>query len=134
MGMEGIAAGAVPIDPSLLHRGQVVADLVYHPLITPLLEAARAQGAQIVGGLGMLVHQAALAVERWTGQVAPVEAMWTAVHERPPPPADSRGPAGGGGSVMIRSDRRAAGVTRRSEPNEPLSDDQRQNGDCGVSL
>ena len=50
----------------------VVADLVYHPLETPLLAAARAAGAHVVDGLGMLVHQAALQVERWSGQPAPV--------------------------------------------------------------
>ena len=37
------------------------------------------RGVDTVGGLGMLVHQAALAIERWTGQPAPVEAMWAAV-------------------------------------------------------
>jgi shikimate dehydrogenase len=50
-------------------------DLVYHPLETPLLAAAREVGARPVGGLGMLVHQAALAFEAWTGVPAPVEAM-----------------------------------------------------------
>ena len=86
VGMEGVGpdAPSMPIDPSSLHRGQVVADLVYHPLVTPLMAAARAQGADTVGGLGMLVHQAALAIERWTGQAAPVEAMWAAVRERAP--------------------------------------------------
>jgi len=80
VGMDGVDVGptSVPFDPLLLHRGQVVADLVYHPMVTPLLAAARAQGADTVGGLGMLVHQAALAIERWTGRRAPVEAMWAA--------------------------------------------------------
>jgi shikimate dehydrogenase len=59
--------------------GPVYADLVYHPLETPLLRAARAIGAPTVDGLGMLVHQAALQVERWTGQEAPVAAMRAAV-------------------------------------------------------
>jgi len=67
-----------PFDPAHLHGGQLVADLVYHPAVTPLLAAAAARGAQTFGGLGMLVHQAALAIERWTGQAAPVEAMWAA--------------------------------------------------------
>jgi shikimate dehydrogenase len=52
-----------------------VADLVYHPLETPLLRAAAGRGAATVGGLGMLVHQAALAFERWTGLPAPLDAM-----------------------------------------------------------
>jgi shikimate dehydrogenase len=65
----------VPFDPGLLRPGQVVADLVYHPLETPLLRAAAARGAHAVDGLGMLVHQAALQVEGWTGGEAPLEVM-----------------------------------------------------------
>jgi shikimate dehydrogenase len=72
----GMAADPrLPLDPAVLRPGQVVADLVYHPLETPLLAAARASGAAAVDGLGMLVHQAALQVEAWTGQEAPVRAM-----------------------------------------------------------
>ena len=71
--------GEMPFDPELLRRGQLVADLVYRPASTALLEAARARGARTVAGLGMLVHQAALALERWTGAVVPVGAMWAAV-------------------------------------------------------
>jgi shikimate dehydrogenase len=83
VGMDGVAGdGAMAFDVDLLHDGQVVADLVYHPMVTPLLAAARQRGAQTVGGLGMLVHQAALAVEHWTGRAAPVEAMWSAAEER----------------------------------------------------
>lgn len=62
----------------LLTPGQVAVDLVYHPLETPWLAGARAQGATVVGGLGMLVHQAAAQIEAWTGRSAPVEAMWDA--------------------------------------------------------
>ena len=69
------------VDPALLHEGQLAVDLVYNPLRTPWLEAARAAGADTVGGLGMLVHQAALQIECWTGQTAPVDAMWDAVRE-----------------------------------------------------
>ena len=58
---------ALPCDPRLLHRGQVVADLVYHPLQTPLLVAARTAGAIALDGLGMLVHQAARQQVLWTG-------------------------------------------------------------------
>lgn len=71
----GMGADALPLDPALLHAGQVVADLVYHPLDTALLQAARRRGCTTVDGLGMLVHQAALAFERWTGHPAPVAAM-----------------------------------------------------------
>jgi len=78
VGMNDTAgAGAVPfdLDVSLLGPGQVVADLVYNPLRTPLLVAAEAAGAIPVDGLGMLVHQAALAFELWTGVGAPLGVM-----------------------------------------------------------
>ena len=78
VGMAGAGAAGLAFDPGLVHGGQVVADLVYHPLVTPLLAAAGERGATTVGGLGMLVHQAALAIERWTGCEAPVEQMWEA--------------------------------------------------------
>jgi shikimate dehydrogenase len=81
-GDHGAASEVLPVDPSALHRGQIVADLVYHPLETPLLRAAHERGATPVGGLGMLVHQAALALERWTGQTVPVEAIWDAARKR----------------------------------------------------
>jgi shikimate dehydrogenase len=66
---------STPFDPNDLGNKQVVADLVYHPLVTPLLAAAQKQGAATVDGLGMLVHQAALQVEAWTGRDAPIAAM-----------------------------------------------------------
>jgi shikimate dehydrogenase len=45
----------------------VVADLVYAPLVTPLLAAARARGLRTADGLGMLLHQAVPSFERWFG-------------------------------------------------------------------
>ena len=53
----------------------VVVDLVYRPPVTPLIEAARAQGAIAHSGLGMLLHQACLAFKIWTGVEPPMEAM-----------------------------------------------------------
>jgi len=63
-------AGQPPlaIDLSALPERAVVADAVYVPLRTPLIEAARARGLRNVGGLGMLLHQAAPAFARWFGQ------------------------------------------------------------------
>jgi shikimate dehydrogenase len=52
---------------------------VYHPAVTPLLRAAEVAGATPVGGLGMLVHQAAHQYRIWTGDEAPLDAMWGAV-------------------------------------------------------
>ena len=92
LGMAGTTqAGALPpIDPAILGPGQVVVDLVYAPRPTRWLELAHRRGAEVLDGLGMLVHQAALQIELWSGHHAPVEAMWRAVAERPVPPADAR--------------------------------------------
>ncbi len=63
----GMGDGTLPFDPHLLRAGQVVADLVYHPLRTALLQAAESAGCRTVDGLGMLVHQAVLQQVLWTG-------------------------------------------------------------------
>ncbi len=80
LGMGAPEAGtpALPLDPGLLGPGQLVVDLIYHPLETPLLAAATAQGATAANGVGMLVHQAAHAFRRWTGAEPPVDAMTAA--------------------------------------------------------
>lgn len=75
----GPDAHGCPIDPALLRSGQIVADIVYEPRQTELLAAAAARGATTVGGLGMLVHQAAVAFEWWTGEPAPIDVMAAAV-------------------------------------------------------
>ena len=69
----------LPCDPALLHRGQTVVDIVYNPLETPWLAAARAAGIDAFNGLAMLVHQAAVAITHWTGRPAPVAAMTSAL-------------------------------------------------------
>lgn len=79
VGMSGNPG--VPVDPDVLHAGQVVVDLVYQPVDTALLVAAARAGAVAVDGVGMLVHQAALAFELWTAAPAPVEAMGAAARE-----------------------------------------------------
>jgi shikimate dehydrogenase len=62
--------------PAALHRpGSVVLDMVYDPLETRLLREAQQQGCVIVDGLEMLLAQAALQFEAWTGEKAPVDAM-----------------------------------------------------------
>lgn len=53
----------------------VVVDLLYHPTVTPLLVQARAHGATAFGGVGLLLHQAALSFEIWTGQQPPLDVM-----------------------------------------------------------
>ncbi len=72
----------IPVSAAALRPDQVVADLVVHPLVTPLLAAAAKAGAQPVEGLGMLVHQAAVAFTHFTGIDAPVEAMLRSVRAR----------------------------------------------------
>ena len=69
------SGGETPFDVSLLRADQVVADLVYHPLDTPLLIAARAVGAVAIDGLGMLVHQAGLQQQLWLGQRPDIAVM-----------------------------------------------------------
>ena len=64
----GMGTDDLPLDPALLHDRLVVADIVYHPRRTALLAAAGAAGARTVEGLGMLVHQAVLQQELWTGR------------------------------------------------------------------
>jgi shikimate dehydrogenase len=64
----GMGSDEVPFDPVLLRPDQVVVDLVYHPLETRLLYAARERGCRVVDGLAMLVHQAVLQQELWTGR------------------------------------------------------------------
>ena len=58
---------------------ELVYDLVYNPPKTRFIELAEAHGVKAVNGLGMLVQQAALAFEIWTGAPAPVEIMRRAV-------------------------------------------------------
>jgi shikimate dehydrogenase len=66
LGMKGQAP--LQIDVGRLPDEAVVADIVYVPLRTPLIEIARARGLTAVEGLGMLLHQAAPAFERWFGR------------------------------------------------------------------
>lgn len=77
----GMGTVELPCDVSLLHSAQVVADLVYHPLQTELLRAAGARGAMAVDGLGMLVNQAVLQQQLWTG-VRPNPAVMRAAAEQ----------------------------------------------------
>jgi shikimate dehydrogenase len=57
----------------------LVYDTVYRPRLTPLLKAAATSGARGVNGLGMLLHQGALAWTLWTGREAPVSSMQEAL-------------------------------------------------------
>ena len=72
-GMDG--ADRLPIPPSALRPPLAVYDIVYSPPETGLLKAAARNGCKTLNGLGMLAHQGAIALERWTGAPAPVETM-----------------------------------------------------------
>ncbi|HUF97054.1 MAG TPA: shikimate dehydrogenase [Ilumatobacter sp.] len=76
VGMAGQPNSAsLPLPESLLRPDLAVADIVYHPLSTPLLLAARAVGAPTFDGLGMLIHQAALQQQLWTGVTPDVRVL-----------------------------------------------------------
>ena len=65
LGMVGKPALRVPLDG--LQKGALVTDLVYAPLVTDFLNTANQAGCITVDGLGMLLHQAVPAFERWFG-------------------------------------------------------------------
>ncbi|HWR00805.1 MAG TPA: shikimate dehydrogenase [Chlorobaculum sp.] len=65
----------VPAGRDLLHEGQIVYDMVYNPLETPLLADARSSGAATVSGIEMLIAQAAHSFFIWTGRELPVQVV-----------------------------------------------------------
>ena len=78
--INATSVGLLPQDPVLIPSGfvtsrMVVCDLIYNPPVTPLLDAAKQMGAVSMNGLGMLVHQGALAFELWTGEQPPINVM-----------------------------------------------------------
>ncbi|MGB5372162.1 MAG: shikimate dehydrogenase [Polyangiales bacterium] len=70
-------ADSLPIEA--LPEGAAVVDMVYKPLETTLLARANARGLTTVDGLGMLLHQGAIAFEMWTGFEPPVDVMRSAL-------------------------------------------------------
>jgi len=79
LGMKG--QPPLEIDVALLPGEAVVTDLVYVPLDTPLLAAARAHGLKTADGLGMLLHQAVRGFELWFGRRPEVTAELRALVE-----------------------------------------------------
>jgi len=73
VGMHNTGGALLP--DTCFRPGQVVYDLVYRPIHTPLLLAAQRCGATIVPGLDMLIGQGAAAFQLWTGVPFPVEAV-----------------------------------------------------------
>lgn len=75
----GMTSHGVAFDPSRMTTGASLLDLVYVPAETLLLAAAREAGVPAVNGAGMLVAQAEIAFERWTGQSGAGPIMRTAL-------------------------------------------------------
>lgn len=71
VGMDG--RKNFPVSPAAFHSGQIACDLIYNPPLTPFMRLARRGGARVMGGLEMLLQQAAVSFELWTGEKMPVE-------------------------------------------------------------
>lgn len=63
------------ISADWLQQKTIVYDIVYTPPVTPLMHAAHVRGCRTLGGIGMLVHQGAIAFEKWTGVAPCTETM-----------------------------------------------------------
>jgi shikimate dehydrogenase len=82
MGMKHSSQeGKSPLSLEVIPRGVLVCDLVYNPWPTPLLELAQKAGADILGGLSMLVYQGAASFKLWTGREAPFDIMFSRAKE-----------------------------------------------------
>ncbi|MGA0845156.1 MAG: shikimate dehydrogenase [Luteolibacter sp.] len=78
----GLKAGDRPvIRDEFLNAGQRVYDTIYQPPVTPLLAAAAARGCATANGLGMLLHQGALAFEHWFPGTHPLKLMREALNQ-----------------------------------------------------
>jgi len=82
LGMAPDREADSPLPAGALHDGQTVFDMVYKPLETRFIQDARRAGCQIVLGSEMLLQQALLQFETWTGVPAPEAAMRQALMER----------------------------------------------------
>ncbi len=67
----------LPLDPALLHPGQLVCDIV--PRATPLQAAASERGCRAMDGMGMLLWQGACAFRHWFGVLPPIDTMRAAL-------------------------------------------------------
>jgi shikimate dehydrogenase len=73
--------GQSPLGLEVIPKDVLVYDLVYNPWPTPLLRLAQKAGANILGGLPMLVYQGAASFKLWTGREAPVDIMFNKAKE-----------------------------------------------------
>jgi len=79
-GTKGVSDG-LPVPESVIGEAGFIYDLVYNPLVTPLLRTAKRLNRPGASGLEMLLHQGAKSFELWTGQAAPFDAMQRAAKE-----------------------------------------------------
>ena len=75
---HGDAEGQSPLATKVVSSDTLVYDMVYTPAQTPLIRQATHAGANVLGGLWMLIYQGAAAFELWTGKPAPIEVMYRA--------------------------------------------------------
>lgn len=66
---------SLPFSIDRLSKDAIAADIVYNPLMTPFLQHAKEIGATVVTGVGMFVHQGAIAYEHWLGQYPDTKLM-----------------------------------------------------------
>jgi shikimate dehydrogenase len=82
MGMKDSSQeGLSPLKLEVIPRSVLVYDLVYNPWPTPLLKLAQEAGANILGGLSMLVYQGAASFKLWTDREAPLDIMFSKTKE-----------------------------------------------------
>lgn len=72
---DSVSEGKSPLGVGLIPKRALVYDVVYNPIETPLISAAKKAGARTLGGLPMLVYQGAASFELWTGKSAPIDIM-----------------------------------------------------------
>jgi 3-dehydroquinate dehydratase/shikimate dehydrogenase len=82
LGTRGVREGETPATAPQLRGARVAYDLVYNPPETRFLLEARAAGCETLGGLQMLVAQAAEQFRLWTGHAAPLEDMQAAAEKQ----------------------------------------------------
>jgi len=75
IGMKPYENESLVTNPDVFHQGLVVADMIYNPPMTKLMELAHSQGCLTINGNGMLLHQGAAAFELWTGKPFPTSVV-----------------------------------------------------------
>jgi shikimate dehydrogenase (EC 1.1.1.25) len=75
----GLHGENYPFELTGISQKTLVVDIIFGPKPTPFLQNAQSLGCETLNGLGMLLHQGALAWEFWLGGKAPVEPMWAAL-------------------------------------------------------